>query len=342
MTEIKKSRIDYIDSIKAICMALVVFTHAHENAGTPLGCSSIFYSIDRCAVPIFFMISGYFIIDRAYNCDLINFYIKRIPRFIVAIFLCSVITNTIYESTHGMKTKDAFLYAIFSENGIIYGNNAHAIQLWFMYPLILIYLMSPFISTIVVNKSKKYIFCFIFISLLFNQIKFSLYSIGYNVDFLSKFGNDFTGSYVCFFILGYIIIRINQKREIYYFIVSFIVFVLLIISTYKFDKISGRLHNELHWYSTSIQIFVCSICLYFMMKFIFQRFNIKIINDIGKKSFGIYLFHYAVLYLLLFATQYYDIKWYNKLYLYFSVSFILSYFLTCMLMKFKLLKKIIS
>lgn len=339
---IEKNRIEYIDAIKAICMALVVFTHAHECAGSPLGISSIFYSIDRCAVPIFFMISGYFIIGRAYNCDLMGFYIKRIPKFIYAIFLCSVLTNTIFESTHGMKTKNAFLYALFSENGIFYGNYAHAIQLWFMYPLILIYLMSPFISNIVVGKSKKYIFCFIFISLLFNQIKFSIYSMGYNVDFLNKFGSDFTGGYLCFFILGYVVIGSKKNIGNVYFLSSVFILSLMVFLAHKFDKSSGVINQYLHWYSTSIQVFICSICLYFILKFIFQKVSVKIINDIGKKSFGIYLFHYSIMYLAIFLTKTYDIKWYNKLFLYFFSSFILAYFLTCVLMKIKFLKKIIS
>lgn len=81
------NRIHWLDSARAIAIMLVVFTHAHERAGNiPYYITSIFYSIDRIGVPIFFMISGGLLIPKLSSVDIVEFYKKRYLNLFSSLF----------------------------------------------------------------------------------------------------------------------------------------------------------------------------------------------------------------------------------------------------------------
>lgn len=140
-------RIFWLDASRAIAIALVVFTHSHEQAGIHSELlRSIFYSIDRLGVPIFFMISGGLVLPRAAKSSILSFYRKRMPQFIILIFLWSVVTNTVNIYASGSGFIDSLFSAIVNHNGIYPGNFGAAAQLWFMYSITQLYLIAPFLG----------------------------------------------------------------------------------------------------------------------------------------------------------------------------------------------------
>ncbi|CAI3954465.1 Surface polysaccharide O-acyltransferase WecH (WecH) (PUBMED:16936038) [Commensalibacter communis] len=331
----QKQRILWIDQLKAICMMLVVFTHCHEETLTvPKTWASIFYSIDRCGVPIFFMLSGAFIIQKAYNQQIFCFYLQRIPRFIVALIFSSIITNIAFYIKTGSNIIDASLLSLYYHNGVYNGDYGKAIQLWFMYPLILIYIMAPFIAKMVLHCSKKELCLYIALCLIFNQLQPFTGIIG-----ISKMGTDFTGAYVAYFVLGYFLFNSHIKREKLCLIVSIITFILAIYFLYMLDMYKNI---NMHWYSESLPIFISSLALFFILKSFLSRVNLSFLNDVGKKSFGIYLFHYAIIYILLYYIKNIKITWSLQCLFLFIFSFVGAYIVTILLARFPLLNKILT
>ncbi|CAI3925185.1 Surface polysaccharide O-acyltransferase WecH (WecH) (PUBMED:16936038) [Commensalibacter communis] len=341
---IQQNRIEWVDQLKAICMALVVFTHCHENtANIPLGFKSIFYSIDRCGVPIFFMLSGAFIIQKANTDDIASFYIKRLPRFIVAIFFCCFITNFVYLIAHdNLPLGNALLTSLIKYNGVFSSTGA-TVQIWFMYPLILIYLLAPFIAKMVINTKTSNILFLLALSIIFGQLQSTLNTFGYNSEFLSRFGGiDFPSPYISYFIIGYLIFNKIQKNNKMIFFLATAIFIFSVSTVYYLDAKKGDLYGELHWYGTSLFIYISSISLVFALRFILTKINFNLMNDIGQKSFGIYLLHDAYIFIIIYFTQNYNLYWYNNVTILFLFSFLLSYITTKLLYKIPVCKYVIK
>ena len=91
------------------------------------------------AVPLFFMISGYLLLTDEKTADVGYLFRRRLPRLLVPLSVWTLLTAlwqglTSGEGASGVLTRlgDAFLYPVIP-------------PLWFMYTLIVLYLLSPFL-----------------------------------------------------------------------------------------------------------------------------------------------------------------------------------------------------
>ncbi|HFZ8994076.1 TPA: acyltransferase family protein, partial [Citrobacter freundii] len=183
-----QNRIYWLDAARAIAILLVVFTHCHEQAGIndPLR-AGIFYTIDRLGVPLFFMISGGLILNKIKDVDIFSFYKKRVVQFIILLVVYSVLTNMVNVFLETGSFGGAIIKSLVDYNGIfntqdtlgIYGG---ARQLWFMYTIIELYLIAPFLSKLLYSSSTKNIIIFAAICFIFNQLRSALHASGYNWD----------------------------------------------------------------------------------------------------------------------------------------------------------------
>lgn len=332
-----KERLNWVDATKAIAIILVVLTHSHEKAGvSDLLTRSVLYSIDRLGVPIFFMMSGAFILKIAAKEDCLLFYKKRIIKFIGALIICSIGTNFVYSyfiENYGLI--DSFCKAIY-KNGIYLGDYDKAVQLWYMYPLILLYLISPFLSKMLNALNNKEIIIFLIICIMFNQLKYTL-SLYYDVSLLNRFGGDFTGAYLVYFILGYFLlnrININLLINNKILFISVISLILTIVSCYYIDKEENKLVRIIHWYSSSLHILIGGVSLFIICLNIFNRVNISILNSIGKSSYYTYLLHFGIIYITMHFIDK-SISWEIKTAIFLAVSMIISHLTYLVIHKLK-------
>lgn len=343
------ARIGWLDISRVLAIVMVVFTHSHEQAWiNDTFTASLFYSIDRLGVPIFLMISGGLILERVKNMDIFTFYKKRIPQFIILLVVYSVATNVVMLYFSGEGFIASVIKSVIDYNGIwntdeklgVYGG---ARQMWYMYSIIQLYLVAPFVARLLGNLSNKQILLFVFFCVLFSQFKGTLSGYGYHSEFLNKLGWDLTGPYVSYFVLGYLIVtrrifdNIPKATSI---LVSSIVLVSLTIILIKSDLAFNKLKPEFHWYSTSLFIMLSSIALFILLKNIFQNIEVECFKVISMCSFGVYLSHYAFIYI----GKYYlsvlglDLTSVQKTFIYFTFAFTASLGLSYVLMKNKLTK----
>ncbi|HEI9857587.1 TPA: acyltransferase family protein [Proteus mirabilis] len=339
-----ENRVHWLDSARAIAIMLVVFTHAHERSGDlPYYIKSIFYSIDRIGVPIFFMISGGLLIPKLSNIDILTFYKNKIPKFIFLLSFYTIITNVIFFVLDGVSFTDAFTKSIIDFNAIfntkekigIYG---HARQMWFMYSIIGIYLIAPFLSKILTNSETKDILIFFTVCVLLNQFRLTMRYYFGSINSFDRIGIEMTGSYISYFIIGYVIInriKVVKCGYVTLFLTAIIPPVILLLTEMKTERFDWIIH----WYAGSIYILISSISVFLIIKKFFHNKNIKLLNILSKYSFGIYLIHYAMIFVVLKVISLESVGQYSMMIIIFSLTIVLSVIYCNIISKNKLTKK---
>lgn len=151
------NRLHSLDSLKFVCAVMVVFIH-YEILYTPF-----FNAFDRCAVPIFYMISGYFL-GRTDNIrrDRIIRIIKKVV--VILILACLLYTIQIIHS------KANLLWYINRKSlldCIIWGVNPLSMHLWYLhcyiYGIVIIYILKKI-------EALDYILPFLPFLLVFNLL----------------------------------------------------------------------------------------------------------------------------------------------------------------------------
>ena len=345
----KKVRRDYgIDVIRIVACLIVVANHcclqAFNEYYSEVDWSRLF---EKCfftdGVPLFFMITGFFIVNGRSYKKIWNTTAKRVllPTLIYVLF-----AQVFYMF---ILNKESFVSCLenFSHNlnilGIIrtvFTRNLEHINslcehLWYIFSYIKIIIWIPILWLIckedkTAKLARRIIFGFGILSSIIIDIQ--RFKILPNIGEIRTF--ELVGREILYVLFGYELFvhkdKIKNNKKL--FLLSSIVFVLINIIRYKVEQhymvinhyynIVGR-ENFIEWqYSTITMISSISLfCLLYSIINIKSETINKIIMFVSNKTFGIYLIHY----LLLAKVDLYKFDKLGKLYqelvyLIFSVS----------------------
>ena len=151
-----KQRIPYLDFLRCLAICLVVILHsiaatlvnpALYSCTTWHLCMAI-DPLDRAGVPLFFMISGYLLLSRSSTEHVSTFYKHNIPKLVIPLTAWSLIyyAAEVACGQHPVEVNQ-FLSRFFNK-GISY-------HMWFIYTLVGIYLLCPFLKRIVDHSSAQ-------------------------------------------------------------------------------------------------------------------------------------------------------------------------------------------
>lgn len=297
-----------IDILRILSMICVVLLHSVSNGlrfnfGTWVWQGiNILSSFATCAVPIFFMISGYLILSSRNTYSVKYTLLHRLPRLILPLFVWSVIYIIVaaqmdfYNRDIPVTSKNIWdsIYCFFQSE--------RAVHFWFMYYLIPLYLIAPFIKSACDNCSEKviiYVLSLWGIVLVFNIFgKFvsEEYKPLFDIAFIKNIG--FVGGYGGYFILGWYLGNKNFNIKKIFYAVAIIVCVLVIAKgTSHYSKLTGE-YDE--WIKSYNSIFVCilSVSIFMLLKDIKLSGSRLVINWLSSVSYGVYLSHNILLYLV--------------------------------------------
>lgn len=169
-----KQRIIYLDFLKVIAIFLMVANHCVDNV-TPAERAlpwynlwgSVYNSFTRPAIPLFMMVTGILLLPT--KMDMGSFYKKRLSRVLIPFLVWSVLYNlfpwftgllncdpeTIHVFFKWADTSQAFGDALRNILMIPFNFSAFAIQMWYVYLLIGIYLYIPVFSAWVEKSDKR-------------------------------------------------------------------------------------------------------------------------------------------------------------------------------------------
>lgn len=305
------------DTLKLICAIFVIFIHTPQpeiwgNYITPL---------IRCAVPIFFMISGYFTYGKK---DITHTIHKRIAQ-LLKIFGVVFIFYFVFSLIANGKDSLEHLSVLFSYNFILLNSVPYSMHLWYIsayiYVLLIILLVERF-------NLYKWLY-FITPILLLTGLLIGKYSeILLDHYFPPNYTRNFLLTGLPFFTLGMLIKKAKQLPNIYMSGVLCIIFYILGFIEVLYVKNLGDFYASTIFLSLSIFILFTNI----------KQVKDNIFSKTGREdSLYIYLLHFIIATAITLLSN----KFSYLPYLSALVTLLLTFVLIYILRKLKIIGKII-
>ncbi len=312
-----KERLVFIDYIRVVACFLVIMVHVTENFYIPdtsgVGENMIRIADDsnrfwiafwnggiaRTCVPLFMIVSAFLLVPMKEGVSMMQFYKKRFLRILPPMLFFMVLYSTLPAIWGDFSWEQSWKYII----GIPINFPDYAYHLWFMYPLISLYLFIPIISPWLEKASAKDERIFLFFFALSTLMPFIHKLTPYNYVFGECWWNGFHmlwyfSGYIGYLVMAhYIRTHINwtiQKR----LVVGSICFVAgsayTIWSHYSMTSADAPLSLpliEYAWEFCTPNVLLASFGAFLLFTCIQQAKAPRLITDISKLSFGIYLVH---------------------------------------------------
>ena len=335
-----KQRVFYLDFLRSFAIVMVLILHSispYISRPDLYGTTSwyiyiVLNAFVRTGVPIFFMISGYLLLTSDKCKNFKEFYKKSFIHIGIPLVFWNVayyIGKCIFNNTNFEITQ---LLSQFIDCGTEY-------HLWYLYTLIGIYLIAPFLKILVEHCNVEQLIWLLFLMMFCTTIRPFINTI--TPIYIYLFDPLFNG-YISCFLLGYILgnIKYDYKKIAIFSILGITCFFVsaighnILSSSEKINLTFNSGYSLCH-YGLAASIFVVSKVL-FEKKAILE----KNITNISKLSFGIYLIHVMVMdfivkYLIIDASPII-----SSLYI-FSITFLISLILSAILSKIKYIKRIV-
>lgn len=296
------SRLVWIDYIRVVATLSVILLHSSalllpQYNHVPQAhwlIADIYQSSVRMCVPLFFMISGYLLLEKEEPLDV--FFKKRLDKVIIPLLSWSIIYVfwQSYQGVFKMSWQSFFNLSI---------SPVHR-HLWFMYSILGIYLVIPILKIFIRNATKSLLYYYIFLWLFISSIVplIERFSGAVNSVHLSSV-SGFSG----YLILGLLLGKLNITRKM--FMVSGISYLLSLIftsmATYQLTVKSHGIFSEDFCGWLTPNVITSSISTFIMIKFLALNLKILshknvliIVKSISSASLGIYLVHIMILEIL--------------------------------------------
>lgn len=196
-------RYPYLDFLRCLAIFLVVVLHVMTPVLTNPGLygSTSWYiclfqnTLNRTGVPLFLMISGYLMLRDERTRDVGTFYKKRLPRLLLPL----VVWNGVYYVAYALRAGEPLSPVEYLRQLL---NNGSAYHFWFVYTLLGIYLMAPFLKRIIDAAGVKEQLILLAIIMFPGAFRPWLNMAGPIYIFLF---DPLMESYIGYFLLGYLL-----------------------------------------------------------------------------------------------------------------------------------------
>lgn len=151
-----RERIPYLDALRCLAIFLVVLLHNDAPVVVNTACYGrpswyLCMFLDgavRLGVPLFFMISGCLLLGKPETAEPAAFYQKKLPRLLAPL----AVWNVIYHWTNAWQFHtDTGLLALLQKAF----NRGTGYHMWYIYVLLGLYLLCPFLRRIVENSTPR-------------------------------------------------------------------------------------------------------------------------------------------------------------------------------------------
>jgi len=300
----KNQRIFYLDFIRVIAILLVIFIHVSAidttlNIGsTQWQITKILNYLAHISVPVFFMISGSLLLNSEKTTSLSYTWKQRIPRVVIPFVLWSIISPIVVGIyAHTLSFTNVFTPV----KTILYQPTSPT--LWFMYPLVGIYILSPVIKTFVQNASNQMLIYitgiwFVTCSLL-PSINVLMPKSMEHIFEISPVANFFLiGGFTGYFILGYLLTKLKVENT-HSLVLLLIVLISGLAGNFISESVPKIFDPNNGYYVTSIFIPIMSVAAFILLQKwgskITSKPTIKIFEFLSPLVFGVYLIHNLII-----------------------------------------------
>lgn len=299
---ISENKLRWVNSIRTVAAFLVVLLHSagpfidqyRQVSTTTWWAANIYDSIARPCVPLFFMTTGYLLINKQESLSV--YFEKRMKRVLIPFIAWSAI-YTIWK--HYVEHSEIFTLPSLL-NLIISPAYYH---LWYLYAAIGLYFCIPLLRLILQSAPS-------FILYYYTAIWFVAVSIIPIIEKVTESTSELDFGMVSGFsgylVLGYLLgdLQNNKKTTIIALILSILSVTITAVGTYILIAYFDNKYSGYYFYGyKSPNVIIHSASVFVILKYYFSTTHypeiiVKLIDNLSKKSFGIYLIHPLFIYIL--------------------------------------------
>ena len=332
-----------ITRIIAVLAVVMIHTSAYFVTRYPrltleFTIGNIFDAVSRLGVPLFLMISGALFLDENKKITTKTILCKNALGIaiitVIWAVIYSLVDNFVLNSFNGMQgVIDLIVYGYY--------------HMWYLYMIIGIYIITPFLRAFVRKENKKLVLFFIAVCLavqfvlpLVNKLVLKYAGVDYVGAVTDKLKLSFFGEYLTYYVIGWYIVHvgITKKRTrimAYLLGAAALVFVVLYVHLGgSYLEAYNNIGIPVFVYATSVFVALTNI------KTNAGEKTSKTLATLSKLTFGVYIIHAIV---LEFFFKWFPYKsgalWY--LLVCYIVTVISSLVLTVIISKIPLIKKLI-
>lgn len=341
----------YLDVARVVAIICVVALHANQRVPVDTCLSPIIGQ----GVPLFLLISGGLVIAKAEEMSIFHFYgkyCKRLIQFFLLIPICSIMTNglawfcmgpevslqvanntqSLPELMHVGQSSitEVMLKALKEANGIFPDvsniSNSHT---WYLYLIIGFYLLTPFLSkTTKVASTKELIILFLLI----------LVASRGHIPFVKKLASPLDEPYLPFFFGGYLLVSTDvfRKGTMFYRCLMWGGGVLVAVVLLQ------PIHACEIALLTKLYALVFPLAFLAVIRDYGSVLYSKLIRSLSDCSFGIYLWHFAFLWLMSAFCPMSTCNMWLRFGVFFTASLGGSWLLSMILRKFSCTRWLVS
>lgn len=311
-----KERITFLDYLRVVACFLVMLVHASENfygadaSGLAGNVSMLanesnrfwvaFYdgALGRVAVPLFMIVSAFLLVPMKSGTTMTQFYRRRfmriLPPFMVFLLLYTFLPLAWGGMTWEQSMTDFKL--------LPFNFPSMAGHLWFMYPLISLYLIIPVVSPWLERATAKEELIFIGIFAFTTLIPWLHRFVSAEL-WGECFWNQFSMFWYCSGYLGYLVLAHyiryhlswNQRKRLVVGTIAFVGGAAFTAWSFWWKGEPGLLIEtpmlEWSWEFCTLNVLVATFGLFLLFSCIKQAKAPAIITSLSKLSFGMYLMH---------------------------------------------------
>lgn len=303
----KTNRLLYPDLFRILSCFAVIVIHVSVSLSDAVHVQSyewqvmnLYDSLARFCVPAFVMLSGMFFLRPDRELPLKKLYGKYILRIATAFLFWSVLYALIIETTNYTP------FTLYLVKKILLRFVIGHYHMWFLYMLAGLYMITPFLRTIIAHTDKRMLEYFLLLCFIFAVFFRTLAILGFISTLntvLSKMNMHFVLGYVGYYVAGYYLHTYTlsrwKKRLIY------VLGILGAAGTVIFSSLmsvrDGATNGTLHHYLSPNVMFV-AIALFLFFKDHVSKIKLSdrmagIVTKLSSYTFGIYLAHAFFIYL---------------------------------------------
>lgn len=298
-----KKRVVYCDVLRFFAILSVIMIHVmgfardifiHNDRLAYFAFTAI-DSFTRAGVPIFFMISGIFMLSGKGEENYWTFFKKRVVSLFIPFFIISILYYLYYNHLNGMPIDILDFINLFSTAMVKY-------HLWFMYDILAIYLLIPFFRKMVKALSDKELLSMIIVIFIFgNCLNFinTLTESYFHFSFMKNFIMPNTIIYSNYLFLGYYLFHIHKKSK-YDNGIYLLGIISLMLMPFIDSTIAIEYRDDFVLVARSMLPFIMSTALFIFVKYHYDKLHIpKFIENFCTKNvsivFYVYMLHVFVL-----------------------------------------------
>lgn len=286
-----------MDMLRIICAIFIVFIHVtpEYNPAVAGSLPSLFiHSLVRSGLPIFFIMSGYFILNSKIN-SLVDFYKSRLVTIIVPFLVFSFAHYCYFHqwdpNAYSSEWAVNYLKSVMYGSPVNFGRQYFMTGLyWFVYAIIGLYIITPvIIKCMEFIGNENALKCLMVLLAFYCVTQVSgayLKTINFSEDWM-QYPDGL--KWVLYFIIGGIIKRVEKNINSLAISFAVIISYFLVVITYH-GSATGKWYS-LGWIDANAAMVLLSTSIFILFHTQKIKLQSKIIPYLSSLTYGVYLIH---------------------------------------------------